>query len=116
MKFELRRDCSSHANSAAGVVIVQSRPRLSAGLDPDNLRLIAESGGTKYADNLIGDRRWPRCNQKVAIAAAEAIVRTAITDVAAILNAGVDFRPHIKMMSSATWCGFQNSLPSRGIN
>jgi hypothetical protein len=40
-------------------------------------------------------------------------VRTAITDVAAILNAGDDFKPHVKMMSAATWSAFQNSMPSR---
>jgi hypothetical protein len=85
----------------------------AAGLDSGYLKLVAESWGATYADNLIGDARWPRCNQSVAIAAAEAIVRTAITEVEAILSAGDDFKPHVKMMSAATWCAFQNSMPSR---
>jgi hypothetical protein len=88
-------------------------PLGSTCLVPDDLKLIAERWGTTYADNLISDRRWPRCNQNVAIAAVEAIVRTAIIDVAAILSAGEDFKPHIKMMSAATWCAFQSSMPNR---
>jgi hypothetical protein len=81
-------------------------------LDPADLKLIAEMWGTTYADNLIGDARWPTCRQNDAIAAAEAIVRTAIIDVAVILNTGADFRPHISMMSSATLFAFQNSMPN----
>jgi hypothetical protein len=83
-------------------------------LDPDDLKLIAERWGTTYADNLISDPRWPKCRQNDAIAAVEAIVRTAILDVAAILSTGAHFRPHINMISAATWCAFQNAMPSRG--
>jgi hypothetical protein len=100
----------TETNAAPG----QPGPPLgSTCLDPDDLKLIAESWGTKYADYLIGDLHWPTCRQNAAIVAAEAIVRTAIIDVAAILNAGADFRPHIKMMSAATWSAFQNSMPTR---
>jgi hypothetical protein len=89
------------------------RPGPPLGLDPDDLKLIAEGWGATYADKLIGDPHWPTCRQNAAIVAAEAIVRTAIIDVAAILNTGADFRPHIKMMSAATWRAFQNSMPTR---
>jgi hypothetical protein len=88
-------------------------PLGSTCLDPDDLKRIAESWGVMYADNLIGDPRWPTCRQDAAISNVEAILRTAIIDVAAILNAGDDFKPHIKMMSAATWCGFQSSMPNR---
>jgi hypothetical protein len=100
----------TETNAAPG----QPGPPLgSTCLDPDDLKLIAEGWGTTYADILIGDQRWPTCRQNAAIAATEAIVRTAITDVAVILNAGDDFKPHVEMMSAATWRAFQNSMPSR---
>jgi hypothetical protein len=89
-------------------------PESGTCLDPDDLKLIAERWGTTYADNLISDPRWPTCRQDAAISNVEAILRTAIIDVAAILSAGADFKPHISMMAAATWCGFQNSMPSRG--
>jgi hypothetical protein len=81
-------------------------------LDSNELKFIAQIWGEDLADALIADHRWPRCNQNSAIAAAEAIVRTAITSVAAILNDG-DFKPHIGMMSAATWCAFQDSMPGK---
>lgn len=88
----------------------------AAGLDSNYLKLVAEGWGTTYADQMIGDARWPRCNQGAAIAAVEKILRTAIADVEAILSTGVDFQPHISMMSAATWCAFQNSIPKGKIN
>ena len=86
--------------------------RTVVSLDSGELKFIAQFWGEKFADALITHPRWPRCNQHNAIAAAEAIVRTAITDVAAILNTGADFRPHVKTMSAATWRAFQNSMPN----
>ncbi len=82
-------------------------------LDSGELKFIAQFWGEQYADALIASPRWPRCNQSSAIAAAEAIVRTAITDVAAILDGGADFKPHIRMMSAATWRAFQDSMPGQ---
>jgi hypothetical protein len=107
------RDLPIAAQTTRPAGVAGGRPRDLPGLDPDDLKLIAERWGTTYADNLISDPRWPTCRQNAAITAVEAIVRTAIVDVAAILNTGVDFRPHVKMMSAATWCAFQNSMPSR---
>jgi hypothetical protein len=112
------RDLPIAAQTArpGGVAGVRPRDLLSICLDSDDLKLIAERWGTTYADNLISDPRWPTCRQNAAIAAVEAIVRTAIVDVAAILNTGADFRPHVKMMSAATWCAFQNSMPRGKMN
>jgi hypothetical protein len=102
----------TETNAAPG----QPGPPLgSTCLDPNDLKLIAERWGTTYADNLIGDPRWPASRQNAAVVAAEAIVRTAIIDVAAILNTGADFRPHVRMMSAATWLAFQNSMPSKKV-
>jgi hypothetical protein len=101
----------TETNAAPG----QPGPPLgSTCLDPDDLKLIAEGWGATYADNLISDPRWPTCRQDAAISNVEAILRTAIIDVAAILNAGADFRPHVNMMSAATWFAFQNSMPNAG--
>jgi hypothetical protein len=82
-------------------------------IDSDELKFIAQVWGEQYADALIAGSRWPRCNQSSAVAAAEAIVRTAITDIAAILDEGGDFKPHIGMISATTWCAFQNSMPGK---
>jgi hypothetical protein len=82
-------------------------------LDSDELKFIAQIWGEGLADALIADHRWPRCNQNRAITAAEAIVRTAIKSVAAILDDGGDFKPHIRMISAATWCAFQDSMPGK---
>src|SRR6266436_6076142 len=82
-------------------------------LDSGELKFIAQVWGEQYADALIAGPRWPRCNQSRAIAAAEAIVRTAITGVAAILHEGADFRPHVRMISAATWSAFQDSMPGK---
>jgi hypothetical protein len=84
----------------------------AAGLDSGYLRLVAESWGATYADNLISDARWPTCRQNAAITAVESILRNAIMDVAAILSTGEDFKPHIDMMSAATWSAFQNAMPN----
>src|SRR6059036_521849 len=80
-------------------------------IESDELKFIAQVWGEEFADALIADPRWPRCNQNSAIAAAESIVRTAITSVAAVLNDGADFRPHVRMISATTWCAFQESMP-----
>jgi hypothetical protein len=85
----------------------------AAGLDSGYLKLVAENWGSTYADQMIGDARWPRCNQRAAIAAVEEILRTSISQVEAILNTGDDFRPHVKMISTTTWSAFQNAMPSR---
>src|SRR5258707_7670936 len=81
--------------------------RTVVSLDSGELKFIAQFWGEKFADALITHPRWPRCNQSRAIAAAEAIVRTAITGVAAILDEGADFRPHLTMISATTWGAFQ---------
>jgi hypothetical protein len=82
-------------------------------LDSGELKFIAQIWGEEFADALIANPRWPRCNQSRAIAVAESIVRTAITGVAAILDEGADFRPHVKMISATTWCAFQDSMPGK---
>jgi hypothetical protein len=81
-------------------------------LDSNELKFMAQVWGEEFADALIADHRWPRCNQSRAIVAAEAIVRTAITSVAAILDGG-DFKPHTGMMSATTWRAFQESMPGK---
>ncbi len=83
-------------------------------LDPGELKFIAQNWGHGLADALITDPRWPRCNQNRAITAAEAVVMTGIKSVAAILDDGGDFGPHVKMMSAATWFAFQSSMPGQG--
>ena len=110
------RDTPIAAQKTRPAGVAGGRPRDPICLDSDDLKLVAESWGATYADNLICDARWPRCNQSAAIAAAEAILRTAIIDVAAILNTGIDFRPHVAMMSAATWLSFQNSMPRGKMN
>jgi hypothetical protein len=87
--------------------------RAIVSIESDQLKFIAQVWGEEFADALIADPRWPRCNQHNAIAAAEAIVRTAITGVAAILDGGGDFKPHIGMMSATTWRAFQDSMPGK---
>jgi len=82
-------------------------------LESDELKFIAQFWGERYADALIANPRWPRCNQSRAIVAAESIVRSAITGVAAILDEGADFRPHIGMISATTWGAFQDSMPGK---
>jgi hypothetical protein len=88
--------------------------RTIVSLDSNELKFIAQIWGERYADALIACRRWPRCDQRRAIAAAEAIVKTAITHVAAILDGG-DFKPHIGMISATTWGAFQDSMPRPGV-
>jgi hypothetical protein len=84
-------------------------------LDSNELKFIAQTWGEEFADALIADPRWPGCNQSIAVTAAEAIVRTAIKSVAAVLDGGGDFKPHVGMMSATTWCAFQDSMPSKTI-
>jgi hypothetical protein len=82
-------------------------------LDSGELKFIAQVWGEELADAMITHPRWPRCDQHNAIAAAEAIVRISITGVAAILDEGDDFKPHIGMISATTWSAFQNSMPGK---
>ena len=89
--------------------------RTVVSLDSAELKFIAQFWGERYADALISGPRWPLCNQSRVITAAEAIVMTAIKSVAAILDDGGDFKPHIGMMSNATWCAFQDSMPGKKL-
>jgi hypothetical protein len=88
---------------------------VKSNIDADELREISKNWGTQWADALIADRRWPRCDQKVVVAKAGAIVGLAIAGIAAILSEGDDFKPHLKMISSTVHDSFWNSMPSIGI-
>ena len=67
----------------------QPGPHLIIGLDHDELKQIATVWGTEWADALIADPRWPTCRQAAALTAAHAIVRTAIDDIARILDSEI---------------------------
>ena len=83
-------------------------------LDSGELKFMAQTWGERFADTLIADPRWPRCKQHSAVAAAERVVMASIKAVEAILDDGDDFKPHVKMMSAATWITFQGSMPGKG--
>jgi hypothetical protein len=83
-------------------------------LDQAELKQIAETWGTQFADCLIADRRWPTCNQRAAIRAAGFVVELAITGISAIIDSGDDFKPHTKMMAETMHTAFWNSMPNPG--
>jgi hypothetical protein len=81
-------------------------------LDQAELRQLAETWGTQFADCLIADARWPTCNQPAAIHAAGLVVDRAIIGIVAILDSGDDFKPHTAMMSRTIHTAFWSAMPS----
>jgi hypothetical protein len=81
-------------------------------LDAAELAQISEIWGAQFADTLLSDRRWPRCDQSAAIRAAGVVVDRAITGIVAILDGGADFRPHTRMMAETIHTAFWNSMPN----
>ncbi|WMT78861.1 hypothetical protein [Bradyrhizobium sp. Ash2021] len=119
--MKLRAGCSSRNSppeslpAATRVGINPTRDpfdveHLSASLDYNELKLIAESWGTQWADALIASPRWPSCNKATTVLAAGAIVESAINGIARILG-GSDFAPHVPMMSATMLQAYQDSLP-----
>jgi hypothetical protein len=85
---------------------------LPRSLDPADLRLWADFYGARFADTLVSDPRWPRCNQYAAMRRAEVIVRRAICGMAAILDSGdADLATHVPIIASTMLQAYQASLP-----
>jgi hypothetical protein len=87
-------------------------------LDAAEFEQISVIWGTKWADVLITDRRWPTCDQPAAIIAVGLVVDRAIAGIVAILDGGADFKPHTRMMAGTIHAAFWNSMPDtpRGIS
>jgi hypothetical protein len=80
-------------------------------LSAAELEQIAEIWGVQFAETLIADRRWPRCDQPRAIRAAGVIVERAIGEIVATLNTGRDFQPFTAMMAETISKSFWDSMP-----
>ncbi len=117
MKFELRGDRSSCA-SLGKMTPTGNRPRLAPSpcdehVDREFLRELSKTWGERFADVMISDTNWPRCDQEKTIHATKAIVAGAISNIIATLNQSADFRPHTPMMAYLIRAAFDASL-SRG--
>jgi len=111
--MKLRGDGSSRAKKAAPT---GDRPRPAPPppdepLCPTYLKGVAETWGTQFADTMICDPKWPKCDQARTIRAARAVVARAIQTIIATLNESADFRPHTPMMASSIRAAFDASLP-----
>jgi hypothetical protein len=82
-------------------------------LDAVELEQISENWGRQFADILITDRRWPKCNQPAAVRAAGIVVDRAVIGIAAILDSGADFKPHTTMMAQTIRSAFWASMPPK---
>jgi L-fucose mutarotase/ribose pyranase (RbsD/FucU family) len=106
----------THAGAGATTLVphlLQKRNPEDMSLDQAELKQIAETWGTQFADCLIADARWPSCNQAAAVVAAGAVVKSAIGGIARILDVG-DFAPHTEMMSATMHNAFWDSMPNPG--